>query len=52
MEFIYYNFILAIALILLAGRIGGELVERYLKQPRVLGEVITGIIISPFALGG
>ncbi|MFC1916682.1 cation:proton antiporter [Chloroflexota bacterium] len=49
---IYSDFILAIALILLGGRIGGELTERYLKQPPVLGELVVGIIISPFALGG
>jgi len=39
-------------LILLAARLGGELFERYLKQPPVLGELVAGIIISPFALGG
>jgi Kef-type K+ transport system membrane component KefB len=49
---IYYKFILTFALVLLAARIGGELVERYLKQPAVLGELVAGIVISPFALGG
>jgi Kef-type K+ transport system membrane component KefB len=49
---IYFKFILTFGLILLAARIGGELFERYLKQPPVLGELIAGIIISPFALGG
>ena len=49
---IYFKFILSFALILLAARIGGELFERYLKQPPVLGELVAGIIISPFALGG
>ena len=49
---IYFNFILSFALILLAARLGGELFERYLKQPPVLGELVAGIIISPFALGG
>ena len=49
---IYFKFILTFALILLAARIGGELFERYLKQPPVLGELVAGIIISPFALGG
>ncbi len=49
---IYFKFILSFGIILLAARIGGELFERYLKQPPVLGELIAGIIISPFALGG
>src|SRR4030043_197706 len=49
---IYFKFILSFALILLAARIGGELFERYLRQPPVLGELVAGIIISPFALGG
>jgi Kef-type K+ transport system membrane component KefB len=48
---IYFKFILTFGLILLAARIGGELFERYLKQPPVLGELVAGIIISPFALG-
>src|SRR4030065_321889 len=49
---IYFKFILTFGLILLSARIGGELFERYLKQPPVLGELVAGIIISPFALGG
>ena len=49
---IYFKFLLTFGLILLAARIGGELFERYLKQPPVLGELVAGIIISPFALGG
>jgi len=48
---IYFKFILTFGLILLAARLGGELFERYLKQPPVLGELVAGIIISPFALG-
>lgn len=49
---VYYKFILSFVIILIAARIGGELTERYLKQPAVLGELLAGIIISPFALGG
>jgi len=49
---IYFKFILGFALILIAARIGGEVAERYLKQPAVIGELVAGIIISPFALGG
>lgn len=48
----YFKFILSFALILLTARIGGELMQRYAKQPPVLGELIVGMIISPFALGG
>ncbi|MDA0232994.1 MAG: cation:proton antiporter [Chloroflexi bacterium] len=44
--------ILLLAVILVAAKIGGEIFERYLKLPAVLGELISGIIISPFALGG
>ncbi|MFC2022929.1 cation:proton antiporter [Chloroflexota bacterium] len=49
---VYYKFILSFAIILISARIGGELTQRYLKQPAVLGELVAGIIISPFALGG
>lgn len=49
---VYFKFILSFALILIAARIGGEIAERYLKQPQVIGELVAGIIISPFALGG
>ncbi|MCK4362687.1 MAG: cation:proton antiporter [Dehalococcoidia bacterium] len=49
---IYFKFILSFALILIAARLGGEIAERYLKQPAVLGELVAGIAISPFALGG
>ncbi len=44
--------ILLLALILIAAKIGGEIFERYLHVPAVLGELFSGIIISPFALGG
>lgn len=49
---VFFKFILSFALILIAARIGGELAERYLKQPAVIGELVAGIAISPFALGG
>lgn len=42
---------LQVAVILLVAKIGGEIFERFLKQPGVLGELIGGIIISPYALG-
>ena len=40
-----------LALILLAAKIGGEICIRYLRVPPVLGELVVGIIIGPFALG-
>ncbi|MEA1959485.1 MAG: cation:proton antiporter [Chloroflexota bacterium] len=46
------KFIFSFALILIAARLGGQVAERYLKQPAVIGELVAGIIISPFALGG
>ena len=41
-----------LAVILFAAKIGGEVFDRYLKLPVVLGEVAVGIAIGPFALGG
>ena len=43
--------ILQLAVIIFAARISGEIFERYLKQPGVLGELIAGIILSPHLLG-
>jgi Kef-type K+ transport system membrane component KefB len=37
--------------IIIAARIFGILFDRYLKQPRVLGELVAGMIIGPYALG-
>jgi Kef-type K+ transport system membrane component KefB len=52
MEAAYFKFILSLGLVLIFARIFGEIFERYLKQPAVLGELVAGIIISPFLLGG
>ncbi len=52
MEAGYFKFILSLGLVLIFARISGELFERYLKQPAVIGELVAGIIISPFLLGG
>jgi Kef-type K+ transport system membrane component KefB len=49
---LYFKLILTFGLVLVAARIGGEVAGRYLKQPAVVGELLAGIIISPFALGG
>ncbi len=44
--------VLQLAAILITARIFGLLFERYAKQPRVLGEIVAGMIIGPYALGG
>ncbi len=44
--------VLQLAVILVSARLGGILIERYLRQPRVLGELLAGILIGPYALGG
>ncbi len=41
-----------LAAILIAAKLAGEVCERYIKIPSVLGELTAGIIIGPFALGG
>jgi len=43
--------ILQLAVIILAARIFGEIFERYFKQPSVLGELVAGIVLSPYLLG-
>lgn len=45
------HIIFSLAIMLLAAKIGGEIAERKLKQPGVLGELFAGVIISPFAFG-
>lgn len=44
--------IFQLAIILAAAKVCGELCQRYLKLPSVLGELLAGVIIGPFALGG
>ena len=41
-----------LAAILITAKLAGELCERYIKIPPVLGELTAGIAIGPFALGG
>lgn len=52
MEEIYYKLLLTFALVLVAAAIGGKIARDVFKQPAVIGELLAGIIISPFALGG
>ena len=44
--------VIQLAVILIAAKLAGELFERFLKMPAVLGELAAGIAIGPFALGG
>ena len=41
-----------LSVILVAAKIGGEIAERFLKIPALLGELCAGIVIGPHALGG
>jgi Kef-type K+ transport system membrane component KefB len=44
-------FVLQVGVVLIAAKIGGEIFERWLKQPAVLGELLMGVLIGPYALG-
>jgi Kef-type K+ transport system membrane component KefB len=41
-----------VALVIIAAKGLGRLFERKLSQPAVIGEVLAGVLIGPFALGG
>jgi len=41
-----------VAIIVLAARGLGRIAECWLKQPSVIGELLAGVIIGPYALGG
>lgn len=43
--------VLQLAVVVISARFFGFIVNRYLKQPRVLGELAAGMIIGPYALG-
>jgi len=45
------NLVLQLAIIVIAARVLGIIFERYLKQPKVLGELVAGMLIGPYALG-
>src|ERR1700729_3806757 len=45
------SFLLSIAVMLAAAKIGGEMCERYLKQPAVLAEIVVGVILGRSVLG-
>lgn len=42
---------LQVSVLLLAARFLGELFEQFLRQPAVLGELVAGILIGPYAFG-
>jgi Kef-type K+ transport system membrane component KefB len=46
------HLILQLAVIIICAKIGGFLFQRFLKMPAVLGELASGMIIGPYALGG
>jgi Kef-type K+ transport system membrane component KefB len=41
-----------LGVIIIAAKLGGELFERVLRMPAVLGELASGLLIGPYALGG
>ena len=46
------HLILQLAVIIVFAKIGGYLFQRFLKMPSVLGELASGMLIGPYALGG
>lgn len=46
------HLVLQLAVIIVCAKIGGYLFQRFLKMPSVLGELASGMIIGPYALGG
>ena len=43
--------ILQLAVILIAAKVGGLVFRRYFRLPSVLGELVAGMVIGPYALG-
>ena len=44
-------FLLQLATIFLVAKLSGEITVRWLRQPAVLGELVAGMILGPYALG-
>ena len=47
----HQHFFLQIAIMLVAAKFGGEICERWLKQPAVLGEIVCGMVVGMSGLG-
>lgn len=45
------HLVLQLAVIIIVAKIGGYLFQRFLKMPSVLGELASGMLIGPYALG-
>ena len=45
------QFILQLGILIVFTRIGGHWLRRWLRLPGVLGELIVGMVIGPYALG-
>jgi len=43
--------VIQLAVLLISAKIFGYLFQRFLKQPRVLGELVAGMVFGPYALG-
>lgn len=43
--------IIQLAVIIIVAKVGGYLAQRFFKMPSVLGELVSGMIIGPYALG-
>lgn len=45
------HLILQLAVIIVAAKVGGYVFQKYMKMPSVLGELASGMVIGPYALG-
>ncbi len=46
------HLVIQLVAILVAAKLGAELAVRWAKQPAVIGELVAGMLVGPFALGG
>jgi len=45
------HLVLQLSIILFLAKLAAETCERYLKQPAVIGELVVGMVLGPYALG-